>query len=200
MALKFITSTMNGGKTTLLLQTVHSWKARGLAVILLKPWKDTREEDITSRIGATATVDFRLKTHHSFTEKLTEFLATAETAPALIVVDEAQFLTVKQVEELFIYAMTHPVDIFCYGLKTDFLGHAFAGSSRLLELADIEELSVMLCRCGAPARFNARFNPTTGAIISEGPKTLIEGSQEDVIYDPLCGSCFITLGGFTAKG
>lgn len=191
---------MNGGKTTLLLQTVHSWKARGLSVVLIKPWKDTREEDITSRIGASAAVDFRLKTHHSFNEKLEEFLKEKEEKPALIVVDEAQFLTVKQVEELFVYAVTHEVEVFCYGLKTDFLGHAFAGSSRLLELADIEELSVMLCRCGRPARFNARFNPLTGLIINEGPKTLIEGSKEEVVYDPICGSCFISLGGFTPKG
>lgn len=194
--LKFFTSTMSGGKTTLLLQTAYSWKQRGKHVVLIKPFKDTRDETIHSRIGASLDVDFKLKTIDSIIEAIEKNVIIK---PDLILVDEAQFLTVKQVEDLFTYAMLENVEIYCYGLKSDFRGHSFPGSSRLLELAVINELEVMICRCGQPARFNARFNPKTGKIITDGPKTLIEGSHVDVVYDSLCGKCFIQLGGFVSK-
>lgn len=196
--MKFVVAAMNGGKTTLLLQTVHSWRSRDFNVILIKPSDDTRNNAITSRIGASAEVDIRLSRTDDLTEKIDSFIEeNVEDNHVMIVVDEAQFLTVRQVEDLFLYSLRKPV--VCYGLKTDFRGNAFPGAARLLELSEIEEIHLIRCRCGNEARFNARFDKETGKIISEGPKKLIEGSTENIIYDPVCDKCFVDLGGFTRK-
>lgn len=196
---KFITSSMNGGKTTQLLQTVHSWRSRGFSVILLKPSDDTRNTEITSRIGATAEVDITVSKEDDLCEVIRNFIRVRPGLNhVLIAVDEAQFLTPSQVEDLFLLS-TSDAPVYCYGLKTNFRGFAFPGSARLLELADVEEIDIMKCRCGKPARFNARFDSTRTTLISEGSEKLIEGSTEEVIYDPLCPLCFVIEGGFTRQ-
>lgn len=197
MTLKFVTSVMNGGKTTQLLQTVHSWRSRGFSVIVMKPSDDTRNTEVTSRIGATVGVDIVIEPDDDLHSLIRQhMMETEELNHVLIVVDEAQFLSPAQVEDLFLISVQE-IPVYCYGLKTNFKGNAFPGSSRLLELGDVEELDLMKCRCGEPARFNARFDPTGNTLISEGSEKLIEGSTEDVIYDPLCAACFVSEGGFT---
>lgn len=196
MTLKFITSVMNGGKTTQLLQTVHSWRSRGFSVIVMKPSEDTRNTEVTSRIGATVDVDIAIEAGDDLYSLIRNHMEEKQDLHhVLVVVDEAQFLSPAQVEDLFVISVQE-VPVYCYGLKTNFQGRAFPGSSRLLELGDVEELDLMKCRCGGPARFNARFDPTGNQLISEGSEKLIEGSTEDVIYDPLCPNCFVSEGGF----
>lgn len=197
MTLKFITSVMNGGKTTQLLQTVHSWRSRGFSVIVMKPSDDTRDTEVTSRIGASVEVDITIEPGDDLYSLIRKHMKeTQDLHHVLVVVDESQFLSPEQVEDLFVISV-HEMPVYCYGLKTNFRGYAFPGSSRLLELAQVEELDLMKCRCGNPARFNARFDPTGSKLISEGSEKLIEGSTEDVIYDPLCPDCFVSEGGFT---
>lgn len=200
MTLKFVTSVMNGGKTTQLLQTVHSWRSRGFSVIVMKPSDDTRNAEVTSRIGACVGVDIIIEPGDELYSLIRQHMMEKQDLNhVLVVVDEAQFLSPAQVEDLFVISVQE-VPVYCYGLKTNFQGHAFPGSSRLLELADVEELDLMKCRCGNPARFNARFDSTGNKLISEGSEKLIEGSTEAVIYDPLCPTCFVSEGGFTRTG
>lgn len=200
MSFKFVASAMNGGKTTLLLQNVYSYCSRGFSVVLIKPGEDKRNKDVTSRIGVSAPVNIVLGEDDDVVEKITDYLKNDPGKNhALIAFDEAQFLTVKQVEDLFIFSTQHETPIICYGLKTDFRGHAFPASVRLLELAEIEELKTIRCRCGSLAKFNCRFDKETGVLINEGPEVFIEGSDENVIYDSLCAKCFVREGGFVSK-
>ena len=105
-----------------------------------------------------------------------------------IFVDECQFLTVKQAEELFWIAVSLDIPVLCYGLRTDFLTNGFAASSRLLELAhSIEEMKT-ICRCGKKAMFNAR--KINDKFVFEGRQVAID-NQNNVEYESLCLVCYL---------
>ena len=106
-----------------------------------------------------------------------------------ILVDETQFLTTNQIEDLWKISKTMDIPVICYGLKVDFQSHLFEGSKRLLELADeIEEL-ITICSCGKRAKFNARF--VNDKFTLEGKEVVIDGSKDNVVYRPMCGKCFL---------
>ena len=103
-----------------------------------------------------------------------------------VFVDEAQFLTEEQVQEMA--DMASGLEIFCYGLKTDFMGNFFPGSAALLRLAeDIQEVTGSLCWCGAKATMNTRVDPE-GNVIKQGAQVLIDtqGNQKPIRYIGLC--------------
>lgn len=141
--LYFRYSAMNAGKTTALLQVANNYEERGMNVLLVKPAIDTKgDKKVISRLGIDREVDILLK------EKDT-LLSHMDTKKVdAIIVDEAQFLTPKQIDELFYITKTSNIPILCYGLRTDFQMKGFPGASRLLEIADdIEEIKT-ICRCG----------------------------------------------------
>ena len=195
--LSFIFGAMNGGKSTLLLQNAYSARSRDLEVILLGYGGNTREEGIKSRLGVQYDADALYHGDSSMEQLIQEAMERKGRERVLeVLVDEAQFLSPSQVEELLTYSIRHDIDVKCFGLRTDFETRSFPGSQRLFELADeLVELNIVRCHCGAKARINARFNKDTGRIISTGPSQLIEGSVDNIIYDPVCPSCYLKLGG-----
>ena len=103
-------------------------------------------------------------------------------------IDEAQFLTTRQVEELQFISKELDISVICYGLKTDFKTNSFPGSRRLFELADkLEELTT-ICACGKKAKFNARI--INGKYVFDGSQVAID-QENSVSYEPLCGACYI---------
>ena len=176
---------MNCGKSTLLMQVAHNYEENNKKVIVIKSSIDTKGEDhLESRIGIKRKVDILINKKESFKKYLNDFKLAA-----CILVDEAQFLTAKQVEELWKVTKQLNIPVICYGLKTDFQSHLFEVSKRLLELADeIEEL-ITICSCGKRAKFNARY--VNGKFTLEGKEVVIDGSCDNVVYHPMCGKCYL---------
>ena len=108
-----------------------------------------------------------------------------------VLVDEAQFLTPLQVDQLMELVVLDDVPVLAYGIRTDFRTTGFPGSRRLLEIAhSLEELKT-ICRCGRKAVFNARR--AGGEFVFDGDQVAIDGA--DVAYESLCGKCYLEVGG-----
>jgi thymidine kinase len=105
-----------------------------------------------------------------------------------VLVDEAQFLTPAQIDQLYTVAKSDGVSVICYGLRTDFRTVMFPGSTRLFELADNFEKLPTMCRCGSQAEFNCRMAGSSP--VFEGDQIAIDGDAE-ITYESLCGACFI---------
>lgn len=184
--LYFRYSAMNSGKTTALIQSAFNYKERGMHALVLKPGVDTKGgQEIVSRIGAKRKVDVVLESGTSAKEAVQKFRGKTELH--CILVDEAQFLEPQQVDELFWYAVNEDVPVLSYGLRTDFRGVGFPGSTRLLELAhELQELKT-ICRCGKKALFNGR--KVNGMFVAEGNQVAIDG-EDAVEYESLCARCY----------
>ena len=176
---------MNSSKSSHLMQVAHNYNENDFEVAIIKSALDTKGEDyLESRVGLKRKVDILLRPEDSI-EKYYDYLDKKDC----ILVDEAQFLTEKQVEDLWVFTKMYDKPVICYGLKTNFQSYLFPGSKRLLELSDnIEELST-LCKCGEKAKFNARFQD--GLFTYEGDSILIDGEDNNIEYKPLCGKCYI---------
>lgn len=183
--LNFKYATMNSGKTMDLIRTTHNYEENGFKVIILKPSIDTKGSDyIISRAGLKRKVDFLIDREDNVEKILKKDLPNIKC----IFVDEAQFLTKEQVDELFVISKKYDVDVICYGLRTDFKMNAFEGSMRLLEIAEeLEELKTM-CKCGNVARYAGR--KVNGKYVSDGDIVVIDG-KDNVEYVPLCGDCYL---------
>lgn len=179
-------SAMNSGKTTALIQSAFNYEERGMRAIVLKPGVDTKGgTKIVSRIGAARKVDIMLAPGESAKKAIQEKRGSSELH--CLLVDEAQFLEPKQVDELFWYAVNEDVPVLSYGLRTDFRGVGFPGSTRLLELAhELQELKT-ICRCGKKALFNGR--KVNGTFVAEGAQVAIDG-EHAVEYESLCALCY----------
>ena len=176
---------MNAGKSTILLQTAYNYEEKGKKVVILKPSVDTKgDEKIVSRIGLERKVDYLIGDNDSIISKLGDNISSF----SCILVDEAQFLKRKQVDELFYISKMMDIPVIAFGLRTDFKSNGFEGSIRLLELADALEEMPTICRCGRKARFNAR--KVDGKFTFDGDSIVIDDNSE-VIYESLCGTCYI---------
>lgn len=176
---------MNCGKTTALLQVAHNYEERGMKVLILKPTIDTKGDDtIVTRIGLSRKVDHLVNKD----ENLHVYLKNINDDVVCILVDEAQFLTRDQVDELFMFTKFKNVPVICYGLRSDFKTLAFPGSLRLFEVADVLEELITICRCGKRAKFNGRI--VDGKFASSGEQVAIDG-KNDVQYESLCGKCYL---------
>lgn len=177
---------MNSGKTTVMLQTAYNYEERDQKVVLVKSSKDTKGDNyVVSRIGLKRVIDEFITPEDKVIDKIEKYLDDVNC----IIVDEAQFLLPKQVDELYYITKLYDIPVIAYGLRTDFVMNAFDGSPRFLELADqIEELPT-ICRCGKKARQNAR--KINGEFVTEGESIVIDGAEEDVEYESLCGKCYL---------
>lgn len=176
---------MNAGKSTILLQTAYNYEENGKRVVLLKSSIDTKgDEKIVSRIGLERKVDYLIGEDDSIISILGDNIISIDC----ILVDEAQFLKRKQVDELFYITKKYNIPVIAFGLRTDFKANGFEGSIRLLELAD--ELLEMptICKCGKKARFNGR--KVDGKFILDGDSIVIDNDSA-VSYESLCGECYI---------
>ncbi len=174
---------MNCGKTTALLQVAHNYEERGMKVILIKPLIDTKGENkVVSRLGVDRKVDILLSPE----DNIMKYLKCLDVNA--IIVDEAQFLTQKQVDELYLITKEYDIPVLCYGLRCDFQMKGFKGSTRLLEIADdIEELKT-ICKCGKKATQNLRL--VNGVPVFEGNQVEID-NQDEIKYISVCGKCYI---------
>ncbi len=175
---------MNSGKTALLLQVAHNYEEQGQKVIVLKPKIDTKgEEKITSRIGLSRKVDHLIEDG----EDIFLYVKDNHKDAACVLVDEAQFIERKQADDLLKIVVLLDIPVICYGLRLDFKGNGFPGSTRLLEIAQsIEELKT-ICKCGRKAMFNARF--LDGEFTLDGDQVAIDG-KDNVTYEALCHYCY----------
>lgn len=181
MKLYFYYGVMGSSKTANALMTKFNMEEHGKSVVLLKPSIDNRdgEKIIKSRVGVEAEA---LLVH--LDSKISDVLKQYKKKYDVIIVDEAQFLTESQVDQL--RETTDAMFIMCYGLKTDYMGKLFEGSKRLIELSDsIREIKSM-CPCGKKAIMNARYDKD-GNIIYEGGQINIGG---DDMYKALCYDCW----------
>jgi thymidine kinase len=177
--LYFRYSAMNAGKSTAMLQVAHNYEEQGQAVKLYTAAIDNRYGvgRVTSRLGPQREVDV----FHAETD----FLADIPKVACLLI-DESQFLTARQAQQLHQLAQTRGVPVICYGLRTDFRGEPFPGSAYLLALADdIEELK-NICTCGKKATMNIRVDQD-GKRIKDGEQISIGGNES---YRQACGRCF----------
>ena len=192
---------MNSGKSTALLQAAYNYEERGQQVLLAKPQIDTKGESfIVSRLGVTRPVDFTVAPdediYRAFTAQRERVLRDFGRDVSCLLVDEAQFLTEGQVDDLLRIAIQEDVPVLAYGIRTDFQTVAFPGSRRLLEIAhSLEELKT-ICRCGRKAIFNAR--KINGVFVFDGNQVAIDTSTEtseagdfEVLYESLCGACYL---------
>ena len=177
---------MGSSKTAQLLMQRYNYQQLGLKVALIKPAVDTRagQKVVFSRVGLQAEAELVLEPTHSVREQLLWLAARqAHSDFQYVFVDEAQFLSEDQVQELA--DLADSLEIFCYGLKTDFRGQFFPGSAALLRLAeDIQEVSGGLCWCGSKATMNTRVDQQ-GNVIKEGEQVLID-NQQRIRYIGLC--------------
>lgn len=189
--LYFIQSPMNGSKSALLLMKAHSFEERGIPFICMKPSIDNREgvDFIYSRVGIKReciTIDPDDNIFNIVNDIIALIDKTNAKLLQWILVDECQFFTAKQIEQLTKIVDDLGINVMCYGLRTDFNTHLFEGSKRLLELADdIDEIKIS-CSCGRKAIINARVNDD-GYVITDGEQILIGGNDR---YIPLCRKCY----------
>lgn len=178
---------MNSGKSMALLQMAHNYEENNKKVILVKSVTDTKGGDyLVSRIGPKRKIQVKLERTESLLDDKYDALIKDKDA---ILVDEAQFLTVRQVEDLWIIAKIKNIPVICFGLKTNFKSEFFEGSKRLFELADKFKELETICSCGTKARFNAR--KVNGHFVFNGDEFVIDNENENTEYVPLCGKCYL---------
>lgn len=185
---------MGSSKTANVLMVNYNYFEKGQKAILLKPMIENRDGQtkIKSRIGLSAECQFvekfldEVKTKW---EKKSEkkSINLNENDLDAIIVDEAQFLSTEQIDALSDIVDDYNIPVLCYGLRTDFQGHLFEGSKRLMELADVIEEIPTVCWCGKRANFNARV--VDGKVVRDGEQIQM-GSNES--YVSLCRKHFKT--------
>jgi len=186
---------MNSGKSTALLQAAFNYEERGQHVLLAKPEIDTKGADqISSRLGVERQVDFLIAADADLRALVAQHAARYDGRVACLLIDEAQFLTPAQVDDLLRIVVDDGIPALAYGIRTDFQTRAFPGSARLLELAhSLEELKT-ICRCGRKALFNARL--VGGRFVFDGDQVAIDGlSHEKVTYESMCAECYLRESG-----
>ena len=173
---------MGSSKSAQALITKFNYEERGMSVWLIKPSVDTRDgaEMIRSRIG----LEHRAEVIGAETNVIDAYHSQGKRD--VIIADEAQFFTPKQIDELRWLVDEEDLPVLCFGLRTDFLTHFFPGSMRLMELADsITEIKT-ICECGRKATVNARID-STGKIITTGGQVMLGGNDS---YVAMCHQCW----------
>ena len=178
---------MNSGKSTHLMQVAHNYEERGMRVILIKPATDKKGGDkLVSRLGVERKVDILCLEKMNIYEEIQKW-QEVKFKVNCILVDEVQFMTKEQVDQLFKIAVVLDIPVICYGLRTDFMMEGFEGSTRLLLLAhSIEEMKT-ICKCGRKAILNGR--KINDEFVFEGEQVAID-NIDNVQYESLCGHCY----------
>ena len=186
--LHFFYSTMNAGKSTALLQSNHNYIESNLKTLLFIPeeLKVNSESKIISRIGLDAKAIVANKEYNFFLE----IKNNNPKDISCVFVDEAQFLSKKQVQNLGQVADELNIPVMCYGIRTDFQGKLFEGSKALLAVADnLKELKTICSLCNKKATMVVRLDKN-GKVVTSGEKVLIGGND---IYKTVCRKHFREL-------
>lgn len=174
---------MGSSKTAQALITKYNYEENNLRVWLIKPSADHRDGAIIlrSRIGLEAPAEV--------VQPQADIVSLYQKREKVdvIIVDECQFMTVEQIDQLRRIVDEHDIPILCFGLRTDFTAHLFDGSRRLMEIADtITEIKTM-CDCGRKATVNARID-AEGYVVTDGAQLLLGGND---CYTAMCHKCWI---------
>lgn len=178
---------MGCSKSLRLLATAHDFDEKNIPVLVLKSSIDTRDGAtiIKSRAGLSrecGAIEPGMNIFKGINEYNHARIASLEKPLQWVLVDECQFLSEEQIDQLSDVVDYLDINVICYGLRTDFKSKLFPATKRLFELADtIEEIKTS-CECGGKASINARFN-SDGKIITEGSQILVGG---DDLYRPIC--------------
>ena len=184
--LYFYYASMNAGKSTTLLQADFNYRERGMRTMLFTAAIDDRfaAGKITSRIGLASDATL----FDADTDLAEQVAAQHSDLPvACVLVDEAQFLSAAQVDQLAYLADSTGIPVLAYGLRTDFQGRLFPGSARLLALADALVEIKSVCECGRKATMNLRVD-AAGKAVANGAQTEIGGNDR---YVALCRRHFV---------
>lgn len=174
---------MGSSKTANLLITKFNYEEKGKSVLLIKPGTDDRDgvSTVKSRVGLEAEA-MVLGAEDSVVQRFAEQIEKVD----VVLVDEAQFLTESQIDELHEIVIDYKIPVICYGLLTDFTTHLFSGSKRLVEIAEsIQEIKTV-CECGRKATVNARMDKN-GKILTTGEQIAIGGNE---LYKSMCYTCW----------
>lgn len=176
---------MGSSKTAQALITKYNYEENDLNVWLIKPSADTRDgvRVLHSRIGLEAQVEVvppQMDVYQQFQQ-------TQLGSCNVIIVDECQFLTQEQIDQLRAIVDEYNIPVMCFGLRTDFQTRLFPGSHRLMEIADTIQEIKTICDCGAKATVNARIDGD-GHIITKGAQVVLGGNDS---YIAMCHKCYV---------
>ena len=176
---------MGSSKTAQALITKYNYEENDMSVWLIKPSADTRDgaDVLRSRIGLQANVEVMTPE----TDIFDRFTKTQKGQCDVVIVDECQFMTPQQVDQLRAIVNEYEIPVLCFGLRTDFQTKLFPGSLRLMELADVIEEIKTMCDCGAKATINARID-SEGFIVTQGAQVVLGGNDS---YIAMCHRCYI---------
>ena len=176
--LYFYYSSMNAGKSTILLQSSYNYQEMGMRTMLFTAALDDRygARKISSRIGLEAEADLFGRDDDLYAQVERRH---KQEGIACVLVDEAQFLTKGQVEQLTDVADHLSIPVIAYGLRTDFQGQLFPGSERLLAIADEMREVKTICRCGKKATMVLRLDEN-GRAVKDGEQGVIGGNNRYV--------------------
>ena len=176
---------MGSSKTAQALITKYNYEENGLQVWLIKPSADVRDgaDVLKSRIGLEA----RVEIIPPVVDVYDLFVRTQKETCDVIIVDECQFLTMEQIDQLRYIVNDFNVPVMCFGLRTDFQTKLFPGSLRLMEVADTIQEIKTICDCGAKATVNARIDGE-GHIVTQGAQVFLGGNDA---YIAMCHKCYV---------
>ena len=176
---------MGSSKTAQALITKYNYEENDLNVWLIKPSADVRdgEQILRSRIGLEAKLEGITPEEDIYQR----YLDTQADRCNVIIVDECQFCTPEQIEQLRAIADEHNIPVMCFGLRTDFQTKLFPGSLRLMEVADTIQEIKTICDCGAKATVNPLIDGT-GHIITQGAQVVLGGNDS---YIAMCHKCYV---------
>lgn len=185
--LYFRYGTMGSAKTAMLLTTAYNFEERKMSYLCMKPAIDTREGKsvIRSRIGIERACHWIYPETDLYLFAKKYFKEKGEVVDWFLV-DEAQFLSARQIDQLSMIVDDFGSNVICYGLRTDFQTHLFEGSKRLFEIADTIDEIKSTCTCGNKTIVNARID-SCGDIITEGEQVEIGGDDR---YIAVCRKCW----------
>ena len=176
---------MGSSKTAQALITKYNYEENDMQVWLIKPSADTRDgaDILRSRIGLQAAVEVMVPGRDIYEAYAREHDGNCHA----VIVDECQFMTPEQIDQLRAIVDDFNVPVLCFGLRTDFQTKLFPGSRRLMEVADTIQEIKTICDCSAKATVNARIDGD-GYVVTEGAQVVLGGNDS---YIAMCHRCWI---------
>lgn len=183
---------MKSGKTTDIIKTYYNYREKDMEVIIMKPGQDKKAgEYIINRALSKLKTDYVVGSEENIYMIISQHIMQHNLD--CILVDEAQFLTPEQVDELSMVVDNLEIPVLCYGLRADAFSNLFPGSKRLFEISDVIEELKAICKCGDKATFNLRLNKIDGELVPvfSGEQVSIDGIDSE--YDSVCRKCYVKL-------
>lgn len=186
--LNFRYGAMNCGKSDLLIKTAYNYTEQGLKIITVTPEVGLKKPGfITARAGGEWKVDIVTNPNMNIRDEIHRMKGRKRLH--CVLVDEAQFMTREQVEQLERIAKNDNISVIAYGLRSNVQRELFEGSKRLFELADTIEKIPTMCRCGSQAEYNGRF--LNDVFHVGAPIVMIDTVYPGVRYESMCATCYL---------